>query len=181
MNWFSESILWHVAAHFSHLQQNRPNQVRAALSPKNILAPPAPANLGTLSSLPCCCWGSNVWHTSLQTHKCSGAACSPQSLESDQSDAAICASVKVADRYTVDGSSWIRVRLATVSQLQPPTLLITTSIWAPLSHAGGHWSSLCHPPWAEQSETGLLNEALLLNRCTVSPRNAPPFDSSLCP
>ncbi len=39
----------------------------------------------------------------------------PESLESDQSDSAICASVKVSDYNTVDGSSWICVRLTTVS------------------------------------------------------------------
>lgn len=41
--------------------------------------------------------------------------CTPQSLESDQLDAAICASVKVSDYYTADSSSWIRARLTTVS------------------------------------------------------------------
>lgn len=40
--------------------------------------------------------------------------CALQSLESDQSDTAICASVKVNDYYTVDSSSWICVRLTTV-------------------------------------------------------------------
>lgn len=54
------------------------------------------------------------WHTSQQTPKCSHAVCTPQSLESDQSDTAICASVKVSDYYTVDSSSWICVQLTTV-------------------------------------------------------------------
>ena len=55
------------------------------------------------------------WHTSQQTPKCSRAVLTPQSLESDQSDTAICASVKVSDYYRVDSSSWICVRLTTVS------------------------------------------------------------------
>lgn len=56
-----------------------------------------------------------LWHISQQKPKCSHAVCTPQSLESDQSDAAICASVKVSDYYTVDSSGWICVRLNTVS------------------------------------------------------------------
>lgn len=43
------------------------------------------------------------------------AVYTPQSLESNQSDTAICAWVKESDYYTADSSSWIRARLTTVS------------------------------------------------------------------
>lgn len=59
------------------------------------------------------CWKLH-WHTSQQSPKCSDAVWAPQSLDSDQSDRAICASVKVSDYYT-DSSSWICLWLTTVS------------------------------------------------------------------
>lgn len=138
----------------SHLQHNAKSNLRSCRSimPKNVLASLALqiswcsaaffiVNLG----LKC---RKLHWHTSQQTAKCSHAACTPQSLESDQSDTAICASVKVSDYYTVDSSSWICV---CGSPLSAPTisLLIKTSIWAPLYPAGSHWSSIRNPPWAK--------------------------------
>lgn len=60
------------------------------------------------------------WRPSQQTSKCvppppTPAVYTPQSLESNQSDTAICAWVKESDYYTVDSSSWIRAQLTTVS------------------------------------------------------------------
>lgn len=77
------------------------------------------------------------WHTSQQSPKWSDAVCVPQSLDSDQSDGAICASVKVSDYYTVDSSSWICVWLTTVgsnpdSLNQNKHLGSIISCWKPL-------------------------------------------------
>lgn len=88
------------------------------------------------------CWKLH-WHILQQTPKCFHAVRTTQSLESDQSDTTICASVKVSDYYTVQAGS------VCGSPLSAPTLTLSikTSIWAPLYPAGSHWSSVCNPPW----------------------------------
>lgn len=111
------------------------------------------------------CWKLH-WHTSRQTPKCSCVVCTPQSLEYDQSDTAICASVKVSDYYTVDSSSWICVWLTTVSS--------NTDSLNQNKHLGSIipcWKPLIINSQSTLSEAGLSSEpwtnALFLNRSTV--------------
>lgn len=114
------------------------------------------------------------WHTSQQTPKCSRVVCTPQSLESDQSDTAICASVNVSDYYTVDSSSWICVRLTTVSS--------NTDSLNQNKHLGSIipcWKPLIVNSQSTLSRAGLstelLTNALFLNRHTVHLRNTLPL------
>lgn len=73
-----------------------------------------------------------------------------RALESDRWDAAICLGISErlfhSGRFNLD--PWV-----CCSPLSAPTpsLLIKTSIWAPLQPAGSHWSSIHNPPWAEHS------------------------------
>lgn len=89
------------------------------------------------SSLLYCEIESKMPKTSQQTPKWSSAVGTPQSLESDQLDTAVCLSVKVSDYYTEDRSSWICVWLTTVSS-SPDSLNQNTHLgsiipcWKPL-------------------------------------------------
>lgn len=104
-----------------HLQHNtaKSNHYTCrSITPKNVLA--------SLAQISWCLAASYVvnlgvkfwklhWRTSQQSPKCCRAVPTLQSLESDQLDTAICASVKMSDYYTADSSSWICAWLTTVS------------------------------------------------------------------
>lgn len=106
-------------------------------------------------------------------HPCSRAVCTPQSLESDQSDTAICASVKVNDYCTVDSSGRICVRLTTVSSNheslnQNKHLGSIIPCWKPLI------VSLQFTLSKAGLSTKLWTNALFLSRQTVHLRNTLP-------
>lgn len=149
-----------------------------SIMPKNVLASLA-LHVSWCSSALCIvnlglkCWKLH-WHTSQQTSKCPHAACTPQSLESDQSDTAICAPVKVSDYYTADSSSWICVRLTTVSSNhdslnQNKHLGSIIPCWKPL--IVNSQSTLS----GAGLSTELCTNALFLNRHTVHLRNTLPL------
>ena len=91
---------------------------------KECLGTSCAANLSAFSSLLYCEFQSKMPKIALAPLTADIQMCfpppppavyTPQSLESNQSDTAICARVKESDYYTVDSSSWIRARLTTVS------------------------------------------------------------------